>query len=169
MEASSLGVCLRSDAPCVRRKKPSPQSVRPRCAQRKFAGGLNAAAKLGTACSAVLEYSAFTQTPGVDLLTTSCSLLLSGQWRGVRPPFPFGCSTPLVSMSGLNPLQLLKTAVWRASFALRESGQALERVGCRLQGIYSHEEIGAGRSVVVCACLIWPYCSCQSTVRHCLQ
>lgn len=30
--------------------------------------------------------------------------------------------------------------VHRLGFAMRESGQALERVGCRLQGIYSYEE-----------------------------
>lgn len=28
----------------------------------------------------------------------------------------------------------------RVGYAVRESGQALERVGCRLQGIYSYEE-----------------------------
>lgn len=37
----------------------------------------------------------------------------------------------------LSPLRAL---VYRVGFALRESGQALERVGCRLQGIYSYEE-----------------------------
>mmetsp|Transcript_9283 Transcript_9283/g.19842 ORF Transcript_9283/g.19842 Transcript_9283/m.19842 type:complete len:232 (-) Transcript_9283:381-1076(-) len=41
----------------------------------------------------------------------------------------------------LNPVNLLKSAVWRTAFAIRESGQALERLGCRLQGIYSYEEI----------------------------
>jgi len=41
----------------------------------------------------------------------------------------------------LNPLNLLKTLAWRTSFAIRESGQALERLGCQMQGIYSHEEI----------------------------
>jgi hypothetical protein len=30
--------------------------------------------------------------------------------------------------------------LYRLGFALRESGQALERVGCRLQGINSFEE-----------------------------
>ncbi len=44
-------------------------------------------------------------------------------------------------MSGLNPLSLLKTVVWRTAFAMRETGQALERLGCSMQGIYSHEEI----------------------------
>jgi hypothetical protein len=44
-------------------------------------------------------------------------------------------------MSALNPVNLLRTAAWRFSFALREAGQALERVGCKMQGIYSHEEI----------------------------
>ena len=44
-------------------------------------------------------------------------------------------------LSGLNPVTLAKTALWRASFALRETGQALERLGCTMQGIYSHEEI----------------------------
>eukprot|EP00967_Tisochrysis_lutea_P109439 scaffold170303_cov17-Tisochrysis_lutea.AAC.1 len=37
-------------------------------------------------------------------------------------------------------LNLAKSVAWRVGFAIRESGQALERVGCRLQGIYSHEE-----------------------------
>jgi hypothetical protein len=40
-----------------------------------------------------------------------------------------------------NPANVAKSVLWRAVFALRETGQALERVGCRLQGIYSHEEI----------------------------
>lgn len=44
-------------------------------------------------------------------------------------------------MTGLNPLSLLRSAVWRTAFAMRETGQALERMGCQLQGIYSHEEI----------------------------
>ncbi len=35
----------------------------------------------------------------------------------------------------------LKETAWRFAFALRESGQALERVGCRLQGVFSHEEL----------------------------
>ena len=47
----------------------------------------------------------------------------------------------VITMAGLNPLNLLKSAVWRAAFALRESGQALERVGCKLQGIYSFDEV----------------------------
>lgn len=41
----------------------------------------------------------------------------------------------------VNPFNLLKSATWRFGFALRETGQALERVGCQLQGIYSHTEI----------------------------
>ncbi|GAX74770.1 hypothetical protein CEUSTIGMA_g2217.t1 [Chlamydomonas eustigma] len=41
----------------------------------------------------------------------------------------------------LNPLNLLKTLAWRTTFAIRETGQALERLGCQMQGIYSHEEI----------------------------
>ncbi|GAX76063.1 hypothetical protein CEUSTIGMA_g3506.t1 [Chlamydomonas eustigma] len=41
----------------------------------------------------------------------------------------------------LNPFNLLKTLAWRTTFAIRESGQALERLGCQMQGIYSHEEI----------------------------
>eukprot|EP00798_Chlamydomonas_sp_ICE-L_P025117 gene25117-10758_t len=44
-------------------------------------------------------------------------------------------------MSALNPISFAKTALWRVSFALREAGQALERTGCVLQGIYSHEEV----------------------------
>ena len=45
-------------------------------------------------------------------------------------------------MSGiLNPVSFLNSALWRVSFALRESGQALERLGCTMQGIYSHDEI----------------------------
>jgi hypothetical protein len=53
----------------------------------------------------------------------------------------------------VNPFNLLKSAAWRFGFALRESGQALERVGCQLQGIYSHTEIsklgGAVRMMVM--------------------
>lgn len=46
------------------------------------------------------------------------------------------------AMSGiLNPVNFLKSALWRVSFAIRESGQALERLGCTMQGIYSHDEI----------------------------
>ena len=37
-------------------------------------------------------------------------------------------------------LNFFKSVGWRVGFAIRESGQALERVGCQLQGIYSHEE-----------------------------
>jgi hypothetical protein len=44
-------------------------------------------------------------------------------------------------MSILNPVNFFKSALWRVSFALRESGQALERLGCTMQGIYSHDEI----------------------------
>eukprot|EP00983_Pelagomonas_calceolata_P072783 1151869-Pelagomonas_calceolata.AAC.3 len=51
------------------------------------------------------------------------------------------------TIQGLSPrpaamlaLNLAKSVAWRVGFAIRESGQALERVGCRLQGIYSHEE-----------------------------
>lgn len=40
----------------------------------------------------------------------------------------------------MNPLNAVKSAVWRIAFAFRETGQALERTGCRLQGIYSYEE-----------------------------
>uniref|UniRef100_A0A7S0RQY0 Gamma carbonic anhydrase n=1 Tax=Chlamydomonas leiostraca TaxID=1034604 RepID=A0A7S0RQY0_9CHLO len=40
----------------------------------------------------------------------------------------------------MNPVSVAKSALWRIGFAMRESGQALERVGCRLQGIFSHEE-----------------------------
>jgi hypothetical protein len=40
----------------------------------------------------------------------------------------------------MNPLNVAKSVVWRFAHALRESGQALERAGCRLQGIYSYEE-----------------------------
>lgn len=39
-----------------------------------------------------------------------------------------------------NPLNAAKSVLWRIGFAMRESGQALERVGCRMQGIFSHEE-----------------------------
>lgn len=52
-------------------------------------------------------------------------------------------------MSVLNPFNLVKSAVWRFAFAVRESGQALERVGCRLQGIFSHEEILSRHSPLV--------------------
>lgn len=44
-------------------------------------------------------------------------------------------------MSPLNPLNLVKSAVWRFGFAMRECGQALERTGARLQGIHSYEEL----------------------------
>ncbi|KAL6758020.1 trimeric LpxA-like protein [Haematococcus lacustris] len=37
-------------------------------------------------------------------------------------------------------VQALGAVPWRFGFALRECGQALERVGCQLQGIYSHYE-----------------------------
>ena len=37
-------------------------------------------------------------------------------------------------------VSLAKNAAWRAAFMLRETGQAIERAGCQLQGIYSHEE-----------------------------
>jgi hypothetical protein len=37
----------------------------------------------------------------------------------------------------LNPL---KAVLHRLGFALRETGQALERAGCQLQGIYSFQE-----------------------------
>lgn len=37
-------------------------------------------------------------------------------------------------------MSLLKSLGWRLGFAVRETGQALERAGCQLQGIYSHEE-----------------------------
>ncbi|KAG2482359.1 hypothetical protein HYH03_018709 [Edaphochlamys debaryana] len=40
----------------------------------------------------------------------------------------------------MNPVNGLKAMLHRVGFAIRESGQALERVGCRLQGIYSFEE-----------------------------
>lgn len=40
----------------------------------------------------------------------------------------------------MNPINGLKTILHRVGFAMRESGQALERVGCRLQGVYSFEE-----------------------------
>lgn len=40
----------------------------------------------------------------------------------------------------LNPVNGLRSLLWRVGFAIRESGQALERAGCRLQGIYSYEE-----------------------------
>jgi hypothetical protein len=49
-------------------------------------------------------------------------------------------------MTALNPFNLAKSALWRFSFALRESGQALERLGCRLQGIYSYDEISERRA-----------------------
>ncbi len=38
-------------------------------------------------------------------------------------------------------LKFAQGVAWRFGFALRESGQALERVGCQLQGIFSHREI----------------------------
>ncbi len=48
----------------------------------------------------------------------------------------------LAEMPGtLNPLNLAKSVVWRTAFALRESGQALERIGCKMQGIFSYEEV----------------------------
>lgn len=40
----------------------------------------------------------------------------------------------------MNPINGVKALLHRIGFALRESGQALERTGCRLQGIYSYEE-----------------------------
>ncbi|GIL47122.1 hypothetical protein Vafri_4033 [Volvox africanus] len=40
----------------------------------------------------------------------------------------------------MNPINGVKALLHRVGFAMRESGQALERVGCRLQGIYSFEE-----------------------------
>ncbi|PNH08923.1 Gamma carbonic anhydrase 3, mitochondrial [Tetrabaena socialis] len=40
----------------------------------------------------------------------------------------------------MNPINGAKALLHRLGFAMRESGQALERVGCRLQGIYSFEE-----------------------------
>ncbi|GFR43673.1 hypothetical protein Agub_g4781, partial [Astrephomene gubernaculifera] len=40
----------------------------------------------------------------------------------------------------MNPVNGVKALFHRLGFAMRESGQALERVGCRLQGIYSFEE-----------------------------
>ncbi len=40
----------------------------------------------------------------------------------------------------MNPINAAKAVLHRVGFALRESGQALERVGCRLQGNYSFEE-----------------------------
>jgi hypothetical protein len=40
----------------------------------------------------------------------------------------------------MNPINGVKALLHRVGFAVRESGQALERVGCRLQGIYSFEE-----------------------------
>lgn len=41
----------------------------------------------------------------------------------------------------MNPINGLKTLIYRVGFALRESGQALERVGCRLQGNHSYAEL----------------------------
>lgn len=40
-----------------------------------------------------------------------------------------------------NKMNVVKSALWRVGFAMRESGQALERLGCRMQGIHSHEEM----------------------------
>lgn len=40
----------------------------------------------------------------------------------------------------MNPINGLKTLVYRVGYAIRESGQALERVGCRLQGNHSYAE-----------------------------
>ena len=40
----------------------------------------------------------------------------------------------------MNPINGVRALLHRIGFALRESGQALERTGCRLQGIYSYEE-----------------------------
>lgn len=41
----------------------------------------------------------------------------------------------------MNPLNGLRTLAWRIGFAIRETGQALERTGTRLQGIHSFEEV----------------------------
>ena len=61
---------------------------------------------------------------------------------------------PMSALSGLNPLNLLKTALWRTAHAMRETGQAMERLGCSMQGIYSHEEISEseGHAIAQVAC-----------------
>ena len=60
----------------------------------------------------------------------------------------------------LNPLNLARSFLWRVGFAFRESGQALERTGCRLQGVYSWKEDSKCLSVpVLCKLLIGPHFS----------
>ncbi len=49
--------------------------------------------------------------------------------------YPTYGSAPTIM--ALNPL---KAVLHRLGFALRETGQALERAGCQLQGIYSFQE-----------------------------
>lgn len=46
----------------------------------------------------------------------------------------------LVNRNSLDPIRILKLLQWRLGYAIRETGQALERTGSRLQGIYSFNE-----------------------------
>ena len=70
--------------------------------------------------------------------------------------------------SGLNPVNLVKSAIWRTAFAMRETGQALERLGCTMQGIYSHEEISGWIETVgpMCMGLIFMFPRCSTVNRH---
>lgn len=45
-----------------------------------------------------------------------------------------------VAQSGLDFGKFLRVLQWRLGYILRETGQAMERGGCRLQGIYSFQE-----------------------------